>query len=372
MSSVSGGSSTKISKNIEKVARSLFEDEATQRQFLQAIERGESGVTGVVWLHGEPDPDAFVRGHRPEWLPQWIDVAAESERPGKLKAHDEGAIYCMDLSSTFACSALSAIKEPVEIIVDVCASPGGKGIVARRYFDPGLLVGNEVIGKRTAQLISNYKRCAIDPSIVTSLDPQQLGTEIPFSADLVIVDAPCSGQSLVVKGMAAPGAFHPATIGMNERRQRRILAHSSKVVAPGGYLLYATCTFSREENEDNVEWFLKNFPDFSPVTVPVLEIYRSHLSDAPMYRLSPHLGRGAGAFCALLHRPPQDTRHEKECVQSVTARLRASWRSPTLFVSRDATSSQGASRHARRSNDKGKRTEKYERQKTKRMLRNYE
>lgn len=365
-------SSTKISKNIEKVARSLFEDEATQQRFLQAIERGESGVTGVVWLRGEPQAGAFATGERPEWLPEWIEVAAETERPGKLKAHDDGEIYCMDLSSTFACSALSAIKEPVQVIVDVCASPGGKGIVARRYFEPGLLVGNEVIGKRTAQLISNYKRCTIDPSIVTSLDPQQLGAEIPHSADLVIVDAPCSGQSLVLKGMAAPGAFHPATIGMNERRQRRILAHSSKVVAPGGYLLYATCTFSREENEDNVTWFLKNFPDFSAVSVPVLEPYRSHLSEAPTYRLVPHFGKGAGAFCALLRRAPQEGRYDRESAQSVTTHLRASWRSPTLFVSRDTANSQQKSRHHRRGDDKGKRAEKYERQKTKRMLRNFE
>jgi 16S rRNA C967 or C1407 C5-methylase (RsmB/RsmF family) len=372
VSSASNAPSTKISKNIEKVARSLFDDEGTQQRFLQAIERGESGVTGVVWLRGEPQIAAFATGERPEWLPEWIDVAAETERPGKLKAHDEGAIYCMDLSSTFACSALSAINEPVQVIVDVCASPGGKGIVARRYFEPGLLVGNEVIGKRTAQLISNYKRCNIDPSIVTSLDPQQLGAEIPQSADLVIVDAPCSGQSLVLKGMAAPGAFHPATIGMNERRQRRILAHSSKVVAPGGYLLYATCTFSREENEDNVMWLLKNFPEFSAVSVPVLEPYRSHLSDAPTYRLLPHLGKGAGAFCALLQRAAQEGRYDRESAQSVTTQLRASWRSPTLFVSRDPGTGQGTSRYKKRNDDKGKRAERYERQKTKRMLRNFE
>lgn len=372
MSSASDASSTKISKNIEKVARSLFDNEGAQQRFLEAVEKGESGVTGVVWLRSAPQVGAFATGGRPDWLPDWIDVAAETERPGKLKVHDEGDIYCMDLSSTFACAALSVIQEPVQVIVDVCASPGGKGIVARRYFAAELLVGNEVIGKRTAQLISNYKRCHIDPSIVTSLDPQQLGVEIPQSADLVIVDAPCSGQSLVLKGMAAPGAFHPATIGMNERRQRRILAHSSKVVTPGGYLLYATCTFSREENEDNVTWFLKNFPEFSAVRVPVLEPYHSHLSEESTYRLLPHFGKGAGAFCALLQRAPSEGRYDRESAQSVSTRLRASWRSPTLFISRDATTAPGKSRYKGRMDDKKKRAEKYERHKTKRMLRNFE
>lgn len=369
MSSASEDTSPKISKNIEKVARSLFSDLATRQEFLHAIEHKESGVTGVVWLYGDPQPGSFATGNRPEWLPSWIDVAAENERPGKLLVHEQGDVYCMDLSSTFACAALSAIPERGGVIVDVCASPGGKGIVARRYLQPGLVVGNEVIGKRTAQLISNYKRCRIDPSVITSLDPETLGSEIPHSADLVIVDAPCSGQSLLLKGMAAPGAFHPATIGMNERRQRRILAHSQKVVALGGYLLYATCTFSREENEDNVEWFLRTFPEFSAVVVPVLEPYRSHIGDTPTYRLLPHQGKGAGAFCALLRRSPTEGRFERESPDSVTAKLRTAWRSPTLFVSRAPTAGE---RRDRKRDDKGKRAVKYERHKTKQMLRKLE
>jgi 16S rRNA C967 or C1407 C5-methylase (RsmB/RsmF family) len=369
VSSASEDRTPTLSKNIEKVARSLFADIETQQAFLRAVEQGESGVTGVVWLYGDPQPGSFATGERPEWLPAWIDVAAEEERPGKLPAHDQGDVYCMDLSSTFACAALSAIPEHGGIIVDVCASPGGKGIVARRYLRPGLVVGNEVIGKRTAQLISNYKRCRVDPSVVTSLDPENLGSEIPQSADLVIVDAPCSGQSLLLKGMAAPGAFHPATIGMNERRQRRILAHSQKIVAPGGYLLYATCTFSREENEDNVEWFLKTFPEFSAVVVPVLERYRSHIGEASTYRLLPNQGKGAGAFCALLRRQPVEGRFEGESPDSVTAKLRTAWRSPTLFVSRTPTAGE---HRDRKRDDKGKRTAKYERHKTKQMLRRLE
>lgn len=370
--SESFGESSKLSKNIEKVARDLFEDERERDAFLRAMRGKDSGVTAVVWLSERPENLGFSTGERPEWLPEWIDVAAEGERPGKLAAHERGSIYCMDLSSTFACAALSAIEDPGAIVVDVCASPGGKGIVARRYLEPRLLVGNEVIGKRTAQLISNYKRCNIDPSIVTSLDPERLGEEVPQSADLVVVDAPCSGQSLVLKGMAAPGAFHPATIGMNERRQRRILAHSSKVVAAGGYLLYATCTFSREENERNVEWFLKTFPEFSAVPVPRLQAYQSGLTTVPTYRLLPQHQKGAGAFCALLRRASPHDCGSRESPESVAARLRVAWRSPTLFVSRPASAGQDENRRNRRHSESAKRAPKYERQKVKRMLRDYE
>jgi hypothetical protein len=156
---------------------------------------------------------------------------------------------------------------------------------------------------------------------------------------------------------------------MNERRQRRILAHSQKVVAPGGYLLYATCTFSREENEENVEWFLKTFPEFSAGIVPILEPYRSHIGEAATYRLLPHQGKGAGAFCALLRRNPVEGRFERESPDSVTAKLRTAWRSPTLFVSRAPTAGE---RRDRKRDDKGKRAAKYERHKTKQMLRRME
>ena len=298
----------------------------------------------MVWLHGPSRPVLSQASAKPAWLPEWIDIAGADQRPGKLKEHETGEIYCLDLSSTFVCAAYAEIPSDRSVVVDVCASPGGKGIMARRYLNPKLLVGNEVIGKRTAQLISNYKRCRIDPSIVTSLDPERLGEEIPETADLVIVDAPSSGQSLLLKGMAAPGAFHPATIGMNERRQRRILAHSSKIVASGGFLLYSTCTFSREENENNVEWFLKNFPDFEAVTVRALESYQSTLSEPPCYRLYPQSGVGAGAFCALFRRAGEPAVISPD---AVTARLRAAWRSPTLFVSRD-TSEQSEHRSAKR------------------------
>lgn len=351
--------SLKVSKNIEKVARTLFRDSASQEDFLAAVSRGESAVTGVVWLAGPPVEGAVVTAEKPDWLPDWIDVAASGERPGKLPAHDAGEIYCMDLSSTFACAALSQIAEPISTIVDVCASPGGKGIVARRYLEPQLVVGNEVIGKRTAQLISNYKRCKIDPSIVTSLDPEILGREIPECGDVVIVDAPCSGQSLVLKGMAAPGAFHPATIGMNERRQRRILAHSSKIVSRGGYLLYATCTFSPEENEDNVQWFLKNFPEFSAVVVERLLPYQSHLTEVPCYRLLPQSGKGAGAFCALLKRAGHKNEKTDVSPDAITSTLRTAWRSPTLFVSRDQAGSGGK----KRPDAATKRAPKYKREK---------
>jgi 16S rRNA C967 or C1407 C5-methylase (RsmB/RsmF family) len=118
--------------------------------------------------------------------------------------------------------------------------------------------------------------------------------------DVVIVDAPCSGQSLLGRGKESPGCFHPATINMNSNRQKRILANSAAVVSPGGYLAYLTCTYSMKENEEVVRWFLKKFPMFAPQKVDALAGHESCYCEFPCYRLWPHDGEGAGGFAAIL------------------------------------------------------------------------
>jgi len=320
-------------KNVEKVALALSADPVWREEFLASLEDGDRGLTAVAWI-GEGNPGGLyeLNTRRPNWLPAWIDVAAKHARVGSLPEHDAGAFYLLDLSSTFALAPLGELDCKGGLLIDVCAAPGGKGIVARRYCQPQVLIGNEVIRKRTAQLISNYKRCAIDPALVTSVDPKLLARLLESQAQLVVVDAPCSGQSLVLKGLAAPGAFHPATIAMNERRQRRILAESSKTVKPGGYLLYATCTFSPEENERNVEWFVKMFADFSAVEVNCLETFRSPLSDQPTYRLYPQNCFGAGAFCCLLRRSGELQSETTIPAQELPSIIRPVWRSKSFAL----------------------------------------
>lgn len=334
-----GEGSSEISRNIEKVARSLFSDEHERQRFLDALKHGEGAITAVVTLRGPTF--AGSASERPGWLPPWITVAHSEERPGGSDRHEEGDIYCLDLSSTFACAALSEVAQKVDVMVDLCAAPGGKSIVASKHFPSSFIIANEVIKKRTAPLISNYKRCEIDPSIVTSRDPATLAKLLPSAAQLVIVDAPCSGQSLVVKNCAAPGAFHPATISMNARRQRRILACAAEMLKPGGYILYTTCTFSKEENEENIEWFLSRYPTFSAQPVKVLNSFRSQYSESPCYRLFPQAGLGAGAFCALLRAESVPDVQSSAEMTELTNIVRPVWRSPTVFKACPAPSVSG-------------------------------
>ncbi|MBN8548262.1 MAG: RsmB/NOP family class I SAM-dependent RNA methyltransferase [Deltaproteobacteria bacterium] len=287
---------------VQKLAKSLFDSSEAQERFSSALLGGEVSEKAVLWLAERPEVLPFVALPAAPWQPSFVDRVAADEKPGKDALHEQGAYYCLDLSSVFSATALSEIEwgDRSRIVLDACSAPGGKAICAWKMLQPSLLVCNEVIAKRAGALISNLKRCRISGSIVTRYDTRELCAAQPNVFPLVIVDAPCSGQSLIAKGDDSPGCFHPATINMNSNRQKRILANCATMTAPGGYLAYMTCTYARQENEAVVEWFLKKFPHFSSCEVHKLEAHRSALSDEPCYRLWPFDGWGAGAFVALL------------------------------------------------------------------------
>ena len=286
----------------QRLAAQLFESSSTQRTFLEALSNPIDFVPALIWLRDRPSPLPFDAEVRLPWQPEFVDRVSFDQRPGRHPLHDAGAYYCLDMSSVFAATSVLGLAE-VSTIVDVCAAPGGKTAFAWRAYRPQRLFANEVIGKRTGKLIANVRRCSLDGVSVTSMDVSRLAEAAPRCAELVIVDAPCSGQSLVAKGKPSPGCFHPATINKNANRQRRILAHAIQLVAPSGTLVYITCTYARKENEGPVAWVLKRFPAWSVEPIPSLESHRSHLADFPCYRLWPFEQIGAGAFVALLRAP---------------------------------------------------------------------
>lgn len=264
----------------------------------------------ILWCRDRTEVPFAIAPLLP-WQPTFVDRLSATEKPGKHPLHDQGYYYCLDFSSVFAASSLLAIPQPetqsIQLVIDMCAAPGGKSLFALRTLQPKTLISNEVIGKRIGALVSNLKRCPVSGAfiqdvaekIVTSLDSKLFAEEIPKTANIVIVDAPCTGQSLLAKGEKAPGCFHPVNINKNANRQKRILANSAQLVAPQGYLAYMTCAYSPEENEQVSEWLLQKFPQFQPVTISHLQNFQSHLSELPCYRIFPQTGLGAGAFTVL-------------------------------------------------------------------------
>lgn len=297
----------KPSKLLLKLSHRLFSDEQERQAFVDAVTHPRPFPPCILWCRDRPSPSPFdVEPPRPE-QPAFVDRLPLDTQPGKHSLHDEGYYYCLDYSSVLSASVLTAIPHPVGVVVDMCAAPGGKSVFAWRSLSPSLLLSNEVIGKRTAALIANLKRCQVNQTRVLSRDSAILADQIPATADVVIVDAPCTGQSLLAKGSKAPGCFHPVTINRNANRQKRILANSAQVVAPQGYLAYMTCAYSPDENEGVMEWGLKQFPAFEPVVVPALAEFQSHLSDRPCYRVWPQSKLGAGGFAVLLKNTAEGT-----------------------------------------------------------------
>lgn len=288
----------------EKFAARLFArgavNESVRESFLAALKRRDLGRTALIWLK-PPVTSRFNLDPSPEFLPDFIQVVSSGERPGADELHESGAYYCLDLSSVVLSSSQRHLRN-INNILDLCSSPGGKSIFAARSLRPELLVSNESVRNRAGALISNLKRCQIPGAIVTSSDSSYFASDFPSAFDLVIVDAPCSGQSLPLRGINAEGCFNPLVIKRNARRQRRILANGAQSVTHGGYLLYLTCTYSYEENEENLLWLLKNFPEFTPVETPDLGFLQSPFTDFPCARLWPGMALGAGGFSVLLQR----------------------------------------------------------------------
>ncbi|MFN6562194.1 MAG: RsmB/NOP family class I SAM-dependent RNA methyltransferase [Nostoc sp. ChiSLP01] len=300
----------KPSNLLLKLSRRLFTNLDEQEKFIEALINPQLFTSSIVWCQEKPENSPFAVEKPINWQPHFIDRLQLGEKPGQHSLHEKGYFYCLDFSSVFAASTLLTIPQPLGLIFDMCAAPGGKSIFAWKALQPELLISNEVIGKRLGMLISNLKRCDISPSAVVNRDSSIFAEMITASSKLVIVDAPCSGQSLLAKGEKAPGCFHPTAINKSANRQKRIIANSAKLVAPQGYLAYMTCTYSPEENEQVCEWLLERFPHFQAMEINHLAKYQSHLTTMPCYRMFPQDRLGAGAFTVLFKNTNENENQE--------------------------------------------------------------
>lgn len=282
-----------------RLASRCLPDEVSQERFLSCLSTGSSAEPALLWFaEGEASP--FAALSPAPWQPSYVDRVAITCKPGAHPLHTAGAYYCLDLSSVFAGSWASVLdREAPYSIIDVCASPGGKSLLAMRALPNSKLHANETIGKRVGALKENLNRCGVTAN-VTSMDPKVLADIHGPAFDIVIADVPCSGQSLIARGVDNPGCFHDVIVSKNTGRQRRILAECIRLCKPGAYIAYSTCTYAHSENEGVVEWALGKHPECTTTAIPVLQAYQSNLSHEHCYRLWPQDGYGAGAFLSLI------------------------------------------------------------------------
>lgn len=242
------------------------------------------------------------------WAPNGYYLKPDT-RPGLSPLHEAGAYYLQEPSAMAPARLLDA--QPGEVILDLCAAPGGKSTqIAAAMNGQGLLICNEIHPKRAKILSSNIERLGISNALVLNEHPSRLEAHFPAFFDRILVDAPCSGEGMFRKEDAAISDWSEETVAMCADRQSEILSSAAAMLKPGGRLVYSTCTFSPEENEGAISRFLHSHPDFfiEKVDAPWFDCGHPEWIGNPAdnlehaFRLWPHKLRGEGHFAAVLRR----------------------------------------------------------------------
>lgn len=276
------------------------------------------------------------------------------DRIGNHPFHHAGMIYVQECAAMMPAECLDI--SPEWRILDLCAAPGGKSSqLKNKLGDNGLLVSNEIVPSRCKILVGNVERLGLLNTVITCEGPEKIAKEYPKYFDMIMVDAPCSGEGMFRKEEIAIDEWSVDNVKRCAVRQAQILENAAKALKNGGYIVYSTCTFSLEENEMVVDSFLSAHPEFE--ILPVKDCVRENSEDGILFegcqcknigyarRVYPHTGRGEGQFMALLHNvseqdeknyPTASSKKQKRertaNIKSVTAKDGAEMKSVTDFL----------------------------------------
>ena len=249
-----------------------------------------------------------------------------------------GRYYVQDASSMFIAHVIgSLIHEPVRYL-DLCAAPGGKTTAAMQALPQGsLVVANEIVPPRARVLADNVIRWGNPRCVVTSNAPAHYGKLTHFF-DVIATDVPCSGEGMMRKDDEAVAQWSPALVEQCAQRQREILTDVWQALRPGGLLIYSTCTYNRQENEEMADFIVRELGATSlEVSIePSWNIHPAIGSDCHCYRFMPHRVDGEGLFMAVFRKdgdaPRQDIRI-KEKISRKAEEMGKNWLSrPDEYV----------------------------------------
>ncbi len=249
------------------------------------------------------------------------------EKVGNHPFHHAGLIYVQEPAAMAPAECVDI--SPDAYVLDMCAAPGGKSTqLKNKLGDKGLLVSNEIIPSRCKILTGNIERLGLKNCVTTCMDTSRLAAIFPDTFDVIMVDAPCSGEGMFRKEQIAIDEWSPENVDKCAARQSDILENAAKCLKSGGAIIYATCTFALEENEMTVDNFLKSHPDFE--IIPVKEAVKNASSDGIKFdgcacekihyarRFYPHKTQGEGQFVAVLkHNGEKETSFKPTKKQNV-------------------------------------------------------
>ncbi len=273
------------------------------------------------------EPSVSVRSNSRKPSPSYADMPFDGDVPWCAEgrylssrpsftldpALHQGRYYVQDASSMFLSHVVRCLMGGAGVPVlalDACAAPGGKTTVLIDALPDGsVVVANEYVPKRAAILKENIIKWGYPRVIVTRDDTARIPRACS-EFDIIVADVPCSGEGMMRKDRTAVEQWSPALVDECATRQREIVANLWEALAPGGYMIYSTCTFNRQENELIVEHLVRDFGAES-VEIPVNAewgITPGIGTACHCYRFLPGLIRGEGLFMAVLRKPGASTR----------------------------------------------------------------
>lgn len=200
----------------------------------------------------------------------WVDNGfyyGEDDRPSRHPFYYCGLYYLQEPSAMTPASILPV--NPGDKVLDLCAAPGGKATeLGAKLHGKGLLAANDISGPRARALLKNVEVFGIPNSLILNEVPAKLAENFPEFFDKILVDAPCSGEGMFRKDPDTAKAWKPEKPLECARMQQEIILRAADMLRPGGRLLYSTCTFSPEENEQMISFLMKERPEFEVLPIP--------------------------------------------------------------------------------------------------------
>lgn len=288
--------------------------EGFNRETFEAVHAAGEKVTSVRYnpAKGKPEQTAIAA----EWqaVPWCPDAYYLPQRPSFTldPLFHAGTYYVQEASSMFL---WEVVKQTVgqaqqQRVLDLCAAPGGKSTLLASYFSNGLVVANEVIRTRSNILVENSIKWGKDNMVVTNNDPAHFQA-LPGYFDVMMVDAPCSGSGLFRKDPEAINEWSEDNVTLCSQRQQRILADVYPALKEDGVLIYSTCSYSMQEDEDILDWLMQQF-SLESCAIEIQEnwgivpvVSRQHKAHG--YRFYPDKVKGEGFFIAAFRKKESST-----------------------------------------------------------------
>jgi len=234
----------------------------------------------------------------------------DNEKRGRHPLHHAGAFYVQEPSAMFTVNSYKFKGN--EKVLDMCAAPGGKTIQIATRIPNGVLVSNEYNKSRSSVLYSNVERMGLKNVIITNESSNNLAKAYANTFDVCLVDAPCSGEGMFRRGEDVVKEWNVNLPKMCAERQLEILDNADKVLKKNGILIYSTCTYSLEENENVVKNFMQNY-GYEIINIDAPFSRGIGLNEA--VRLYTHVVKGEGQFVAVLRKINENDLIAKPCLK---------------------------------------------------------